>query len=181
MIKIRYIIFNNKLTSKNQYFSDNVTKCDKIFGNLSKLTWEICHVSLDKFRKTPESVKNDWWKICHVSFDRYVNADMKSHLTWSPDQLDYPFLGWLPIWVNSHIQLIQQGWTIGEKKTILPSPPFLTVVSGVSDQKSPIPLYSQETRIPGLRECVGAIIPSPGTLNRTFLRDLNTLAVLAVV
>ena len=30
-------------------------------------------------------------------------------------------------------------------------------------------LKSQETRIPGLRECVGVIIPNPCTLNRTFV------------
>ena len=29
-------------------------------------------------------------------------------------------------------------------------------------------LQSQETQIPGLRECVGVIIPNPCTLNRTF-------------
>ena len=36
--------------------------------------------------------------------------------------------------------------------------------------KPPLTLYSQETWIPWLRECVGEIIPNPCTLNRTFKR-----------
>ena len=62
----------------------------------------------------------------------------------------------------------------------LPPPPFSYSCPGVSVQKSPLSLYSQKARIPGLRECVGVIIPNPCTLNGTFHRDLNPWPVVHV-
>ena len=56
-----------------------------------------------------------------------------------------------------------------KKSFLLSLSPLHTVVSGVLFKNPSHSIYSQETQIPGLRECVGVIIPSPCTLNRTFI------------
>ena len=72
--------------------------------------------------------------------------------------------------------------SLERNKSILPSlpPPSHTVVLGYLLKNPLFFLYSQKARIPGLRECVGVIIPNPCTLNKTFCRELNTLPVVHV-
>ena len=89
----------------------------------------------------------------------------------------------VPFSVSSdNLPLLQRFCSQGGRKKIilLFFPTSIQFSLGICS-KTPLPLYSQETRIPGLRECVGVIIPNPCTLNRTFYRDLHTLAVLVVV
>ena len=143
-----------------QYCCDNVLQKVTNHRKLSKLTWQICHVSFDRFTKSLKSVKTDWWLICHVSFDSSIKLDR-----FSGTKSLWP-VPWCPFSVSSDNQLFQQYRPTRGKKNIPPFPPSIQFSLGYL-LKNPS-LYSQKTRIPGWRECVGVIIPSPCTLNRTF-------------
>ena len=121
--KFRY---NNYSPLQLQYYCDNVKNMAN-YRKLSKLTWEICHVSLDKFRKSPKSVNTD----------RSVKIDSISRRKILWPTLDAPFS------VSSDNQPLLQCFCLqGEEKNfILPFPPSIhTVLSGVPVQK-PLSLY----------------------------------------
>ena len=169
---ILQIITNHFPAAKLSHsYCDNVTKRDKIIGHLSKLSDLSLSVLTDVrcFDRCPI-----FWQISNVltdvqCFDRSVKTDRISR--------------WSPIWPGpwcpnlSRLTFLSQFWQFAQsnnilfhlrKKFIPPFPPPHTVLSGVFVQNSPLTLYSQKTRVPGWRECVGVIIPSPCTLNRTF-------------
>ena len=77
----------------------------------------------------------------------------------------------IPFGINWLI-IIDQIWHLSDICSFLPSPscsfpppPPFSFFFNLKRPGSEI----EETRIPGLKECVGAIIPNPCTLNRTFI------------
>ena len=90
------------------------------------------------------------WRIDAI-MSRWINHGKKSHLTCLMSIFGQ-------FCQSAHISF----------NPFLPFSPSTQLPLGFCS-KTPLTLYSQETRIPGLRECVGVIIPIPCTLNRTFL------------
>ena len=77
-------------------------------------------------------------------------------------------------WQSAHPGLLFH-WRETNSFFLSPPPLSCSCSGGVS-----LSLYSQKAQIPGLRECMGVIIPNPCTLNGTFHRDLNILPVVPV-
>ena len=77
-------------------------------------------------------------------------------ISWSPVRLSFL--------VNFSQPANPTGLLVREKNSFFLSPPSSQFPLGNLIKNPSIP-YSQKTWIPGLRECVGVIIPSPGTIN----------------
>jgi hypothetical protein len=122
-------------------------------------------------------------QCCHIC-QNWQDSEKNVHPTyalmpWSVKldtcQSRLTIFGWF--WQSAH----PNCWFTGDERfhSSFPPLPLTQFFWGVCS-KAPLSLYSQKARIPGLRECVGVIIPNPCTLNGTFHRDLNTLPVLRV-
>ena len=123
-------------------------------SHLKSQTVKSCQIP-DQMTCQVQDLKDPHQMTCHMP-----NLSLKSHQK-----------------MRNHINQIRDWHATWPKASLLgstdwyscPSPPLH---SSPPPLPSPPPflffLQSQETRIPGLRECVGAIIPNPCTLNRTF-------------